>query len=90
MAEVLPESAPHDRRSSEDQAVLVQTLDHRLERYLQLLHQHQTLQRDLAQQLSSVTAPSAFAYLCAEASVMLIEQGLSLPRPSQLRLPDWR
>lgn len=67
MVEVLPQPVCPSKTSSEDQEALVQTLDHLLERYLQLLHQHQTLQRDLAEQLSSVLAPSP--YWCAETSV---------------------
>lgn len=37
-----------------DPSSLTQSLDHLLERYLALLHQHQTLQQELSQTLSSV------------------------------------
>lgn len=37
-----------------DLASLTETLDHLLERYLVLLHQHQTLQEQLSQTLSLV------------------------------------
>lgn len=44
-------TAPSDRL---DLASLAQILDNLLERYLVLLHQHQTLQQELSQSLSSV------------------------------------
>lgn len=37
-----------------DPSSLTQSLDHLLERYLALLHQHQILQQELSQTLSSV------------------------------------
>lgn len=48
---LLPSTAPSE---SQDPAFLTQILDDLLERYLGLLHQHQTLQQELSQNLSSV------------------------------------
>lgn len=48
---VSPSESPSDSREA-----LVRDLDHLLERYLNLLHQYQSLQQTLSKQLSSVWA----------------------------------
>ena len=55
MAEVLHRSTvvqPSEKVDSKD--ILVHSLDHLLERYLQLLDQYQTLQQELTQHISRV------------------------------------
>ena len=79
MAEVLHQSTvvqPSEKVDSKE--ILVHSLDHLLERYLQLLDQHQTLQQELTRHLSRVKI-----YL-ALFDWSLKFTGLSTTRASQL------
>lgn len=75
----LPSIGPSESLGLES---LTQTLDHLLERYLGVLHQHQILQQELSQHLSSVRVKLSILRSFEKIIVVLLALGFPLPRAS--------